>query len=425
MRPRTVLLIRLLGLAIAASAFASTPYVISKLYTGRGADSPLRSALLEQPLVLLLGLGALAFGLVLAVYAPRLHAARYWLNPLWVWRNRRAELALLALATLLSLAALESASRALFAYQFRFPFLHSTEQLIYPPLYEQFHDYTDNGVNLLLLGGSVLYFAGREGRLESAFDPPARVYNLAQTAHSSLDSLVKFRYALDKGYRFDYAIFYHGINEVRANNVPPELFSPDYNHYFFYRLVNTVFGDRKPWLRLALKSSLFYRAYILLMQLRQTRLGGRDYVHLAFPREDWLQYGGDIRSKDSFRRNLEAIIALAEQHNIRLIVPRFAYDPVLDAWADGAPGAPSEADMRRYTEQWGLPQHVLAGIKAHNEVIHQLRDQFHYIDTTPLQRREFFVDPCHFSPQGTDVFLNLLAHGLNPAATGQISPAKP
>jgi hypothetical protein len=95
--------------------------------------------------------------------------------------------------------------------------------LIYPPLYEQLYDYTGDTTNILLLGGPVLYFAGRQAALREAFGEDARVYNFAQTAHSSLDSLTKYRYALDRGYRFDYVIFYHGINEVRANNVPPRI----------------------------------------------------------------------------------------------------------------------------------------------------------------------------------------------------------
>jgi hypothetical protein len=70
--------------------------------------------------------------------------------------------------------------------------------LIYPPLYEQLYDYTGDTTNILLLGGPVLYFAGRQAALREAFGEDARVYNFAQTAHSSLDSLTKYRYALDR-----------------------------------------------------------------------------------------------------------------------------------------------------------------------------------------------------------------------------------
>ena len=47
-----------------------------------------------------------------------------------------------------------------------------------------------------------------------------RIFNLAMPAHTSRDSWLK--YAALRDARFDLVIFYHGINEARVNNAPPE-----------------------------------------------------------------------------------------------------------------------------------------------------------------------------------------------------------
>ena len=412
---RIVLLLRLFGALIAGCAAVLTPYVIVKLYTGRGADTPIRSALIEQPLLALVGLVGLTIGCFLLFRARVVYNGRGWLNPRWVLKNRSRELALVMVVSFICLGLLEFASRYLYAVQRGFPITYSIEELVYPPLYEQFRDYTDEGVHVLLIGGSVLYLAGLEGRIESAFDPPARVYNVAQTAHSSLDARTKLEWALEQGHRFDYVVFYEAINDVRANNVPPDRFELEYNHYFFYRRVNTVFNGRKPWLRMLLHSSLYYRAYELTSDLGSTRMFGRGLVHLAFPREDWLRYGGDIKSAETFRRNLSRIADLCEQHGAKLIVPRYVYDPRLDQWATGDIEW-TDDQANRYTEQWGLAENIRKGIQAHNRVIEELSGHFNLIDTSPLIRPENFVDPCHLTPEANQQFIDFLIRALRDVA---------
>ena len=222
-RPLWAAACRIAGLLMAIVSAAGAAIVIRLLYTGRGGETPVRSALLEQPLVFILGAAGLALGLYIAFYPNKILAHRPWLNPRRVWRERQAELFLLLGSCAVALVLLEIGSRAIYATERGFPFFYPVEHIVYPPLYEQLHDYTEEGVNVLLLGGSVLYFAGRENTLEKAFDIPVRVYNLAQTAHSSRDSLTKYRYALERGYRFDYVIFHHGIHDRREDNDHPEL----------------------------------------------------------------------------------------------------------------------------------------------------------------------------------------------------------
>src|SRR5215471_18848261 len=99
----------------------------------------------------------------------------------------------------------------------------------------------DGQIDILLLGGSVLNpnFGNiarvLEERIAYETKKPVRIYNLAKSAHSSADSYYKYRHLMDK--HFDLVIFYHGINEVRANNVPPSVFKPDYSHYSWYKQI--------------------------------------------------------------------------------------------------------------------------------------------------------------------------------------------
>ena len=252
----------------------------------RHAETPIRAAIQEQPLILFVGVCALGVGAAAVLKARAIVAGRRWLNPAWLLRHRRRELALLVASSLACFGLLEVASRALFARQYGFPFRHSVEELIYPPLREQFQaqPYSKDSVNILLLGGSVLWGAGNQHRLEHTFDYPLHVYNMAQTGHSSLDSLNKYLWLSRRGYTFDYVIFYHGINETRANNAPPDVFSEDYDHYSFYRLTNTVFQGKRPVQAVLLRSSLYFRIYRLWATLRETRTFGRRYLHIALPK---------------------------------------------------------------------------------------------------------------------------------------------
>ncbi len=399
-------------MAIAVGSIAVWAYGARQVYSNEGAWEAVLTALREQPLVLFLLMCALSISAGLIFGAGRLHMLRPWLDPRWVWANRKGEVLLLMVACCIGLAILEFGSRVLYARQYGLPLNHRTEELIYPPLVTEFGTDTGADFSVLLLGGSVLYGEPVSEGVERAFDGRCRAYNLSQKAHSSLDSLTKLRYVFERGDRFDYVIFYHGINEVRANNAPPDLFSMDYDHYFFYSLTKTVFSDENPVVRQLLKSSLFYRSYVLSMRLRETKLFKPRFVHIARPQKDWLQYGSTIRSKEAFENNLREIIELCDTYGSHLIVLRYAHHPILDDWAAGRDVAMDEAQMLRLTEEWGLPGNVLDGMKAHNEVILNLADRFQYVDTSALQEHDNFVDPCHFTPEALPKFLRFLTDAL-------------
>ena len=403
------------GVLLSAGAAVGTPWVISKLYSGRGSATPIRAALLEQPLVALLGILALLLGLVLAIRPQAVAGVRTWLNPRWVWRERRGEAALLLASTLRSLGVCEIASRALYARQYALPLTYALEELVYPPLNYELRRYSHEKDNVLLLGGSVLWSAGARDALQEGL-PECTVYNVAQTGHSSLDSLNKYLWLVKQGFHFDYVILCHGINDTRANNAPPDVFQADYDHYSFYQITHTIFRGKRPVLRALLHSMAFYRVYHLWATLRQTETFGRRYLHVAYPREDWLQYGGDLRSAASFEANSEEIAQLARNDKATLLVTFFPYNPALDYWVEGRPGYTEEA-MVRMTEQWGLPRHVRAGILAHNAVIEKHRNEYVYVDSTKqlMATDANFVDPCHFTESALMHFIEILQTAIRDA----------
>ena len=144
----------------------------------------------------------------------------------------------------------EAASRIFWKLQYGIPLLRPVTLLnaLYPELWQLGWKAADvrgqNAVRILLLGGSVMHPAWgnveqelRE-RLTIRLGQAVVVFNMAEIGHTSRDSYVKYRTLA--GQRFDMVVFYHGINEARANNVPPAMFRSDYSHYAWYDRVNAL-----------------------------------------------------------------------------------------------------------------------------------------------------------------------------------------
>jgi hypothetical protein len=325
-------------------------------------------------------------------------------------------------STLLSLGVLEIASRALYAHQHALPFTFSVEELIYPPLNYEMRGYREDRPSVLLLGGSVMWSAGAQPEMKEGL-PECLVYNVAQTGHASLDSVNKYGWLLEHGYHFDTVVFCNGINDTRANNAPPDVFQADYDHYSFYQITNTVFRHQRPLLGALLHSMAFYRVYQLWATLRQTRSFGQRYLHVAYPREDWLEYGADIRSAATYERNVMEIAEKARADGAQLLVLYFPYNPALDYWAEGRSGYTDER-MITMTEQWGLPQHVRAGMIAHNAILERHRDQYTYVDETKkfMESEDSFLDSCHYTAPALHEFIAIIQKSVRASLTPAAAP---
>ena len=269
--------------------------------------------------------------------------------------------------------------------------------------------------DILLLGGSVLnrdwsdveQLLGEE--LQRRGSEPFRIFNMAQPAHTSLDSLYKYR-RLDSQ-RFDLVIVYHGINDIRANCCPDEVFQDAYQHYRWYRL--TGFLDRT--------RQLSWLASPAVLQLSQTvlqeQLGLITPMPREQPRRDWLQHGATIKTAATFRHNLLEMNELATTRGDTLLLATFAwYLPDSYSLSRFTTGSLDYAGCERscaVEHYWGLPQHVVTGLKVHNRIIREIartRPEPGLVDLAQLMPAQgmLFCDICHLSPQGS----RLMAHHL-------------
>jgi len=336
-------------------------------------------------------------------------------------RAHRGEIALAAAALALSVAAGELTGRWLHARELGLPLFHGAEERFYPTLVAGLRDYSPDDRNVLLLGGSVLQRIPREAWRRTG--PEWSFHDVSFKAHTTLDSLYKLEWLLRSGYRFEYVVLYHGINEVRTNNVPLELFAADYSHYAFYRMAHLLFRDRATLASLLVRhSDLAYRVALAY----RTRSGQGDLLPPDNPPKEWKPYGADIKSAPSFRRNLVRISELARQSGSTLVVPRFAYaspsDYSIAAWRDRSLGFSCE-ERGDPTHIWGAPEHVPPGIDAHNRVIDDERDRFVLVDTSPLMGNvDDFCDICHFSPRGMERFVQLVVRRIREAEQGRAPP---
>lgn len=271
----------------------------------------------------------------------------------------------------------------------------------------------DDIYDVLLLGGSVFnkdWGPVAQGLLEQLASKgfyKVRIFNLSMLAHTSRDSWLK--YASLGEARFDLVIFYHGINETRANNVPPELFRKDYGHYSWYETINELASYHK-------KSSFALPQTFRFLTVRiQQLLNKNRHVPTHLPRQEWIHYGRDYRSAVAFESNLRAILDLALQHGERVLLMTFAVyvpeDYSLEAFRE------KRLNYTLYScpiEVWGKRENVIGTVAAHNEIISRLSKEYDvlFVDQASLMKdsARYFNDPCHFTLVGSSQFVkNMLA----------------
>ncbi len=285
---------------------------------------------------------------------------------------------------------------------------------------------------VLLLGASVLNqtFGDVPPRLRSALESlwktEVRVVNVSMLGHGTLDSYYKYR-AL-AGRRFDLVVVYHGINELRANNVPPESWRDDYGHYAWYDEINFYFRH-ETWQRWPFVLPFFSKH--LAIEIDRSVLRRRVYLSLLAPDASWLRFGASIKSAPVFRRNIERILDLAAARRQLVLLMTFAHhlpaDYSLERFQRGEFGYGSWAGSTPSpVELWGTPEYVRAGLAEHDRVLRALHtehpealfvDQDARLGADPAN----FVDVCHLSPEGVDRFVagivdEIRRRDLRPAA---------
>ncbi len=330
-------------------------------------------------------------------------------------RRRIARAAVLALAWL---AALEIGARAYWWIEYHVLPVRPSHLLLafYPELRHGMRSHGDDPrFDVLLLGGSVLNYTrdALQDRLSAAIDAPVLVRNTAWPSHASRDSLLKYRWLENE--RYDLVIFYHAINELRANNAPPELFRDDYSHYSWYRNVNAL-AER------GLRPSFVLPFTLDRLRLAAAERFGRvELVPTHQPRPEWLAFGAEVKTAAPFRANLEAIAELARRRGDPLLVMTFAsYIPENyseEAFREGRLDY-TPTEHTHPIEIWGRPAHIAAGLRVHNAAIREVvagAPDLLFVD----QEREipaegaYFGDVCHLSEAGVERFVaNLLPVAL-------------
>ncbi len=320
---------------------------------------------------------------------------------------------------LFTLGLLEGGVRTFHSSKHQMTFWYDIQEEIYRSLSDIKKNYDEKKVNILLLGGSVLDDVAPKLKEVYQARSDIQVFDMAAAAHSTRDSRLKLDYLTKKGYQFDYIIFYHGINDARANNVPPHMFQEDYSHYFYYSQINPAFNPDNIVLGLLLKSAIFIKAYQSFFYYLFKDDDSR-FVPAHNPREKWVKYGSELRTSEPFKENLSRVINNATKTKAKLIVPRFAtflpenYDQLKHKNNELGYAKVSGSKYYLIADAWGKPENVRKAVKAHNDIIESLKDRFIFIDTSSLDTMgNFFVDPCHFSESGIDLFVKWVGQRLD------------
>ena len=250
-----------------------------------------------------------------------------------------------------------------------------------------------------------------------------RIFNLCVAGHTSRDVLLKYA-ALDQA-RFELVIFSLPVTDACANNVPPDLFSQDYGHFFRYETLNAMARYHGNAV-FALPYSLHY------LTLRMRYLLSKDrYIPFGIPRQEWLEYGMIPQNEEAFRNNVSAIFDLAKCRGDRLMPMTFAvHDPSVYSLEDFKGKRLDFALHLLPFETWGKRENVVAALKLENETLRALatgREGVVLVDQDRLMPKSarYFNDPMHLTVIGSCLFAENLVSALpvgwkeNRPASGQ------
>ncbi len=256
-------------------------------------------------------------------------------------------------------------------------------------------DHDDGTLDILTLGGSVLYQAeaALEARLRKELQQPIRCYHLSTTAHTTRDSLLKYQQLENQ--RFDLVIVCHGINDIRMTYWPSGVFRTDYSHCAWYANLgrDAQGGTLSLWDRIM-------------------RYASQDGLGPPNPAD--FPHGAPLQTAPTFAANLSDLVSLATRRRDRVLLLTMAsYLPAnytrqgFEAGTlDYGPG-----DARYATELWGEPVQVAAGISEHNKRTREVAHRHAIADLVDLEKRIAsdggnFSDICHLTTAGQQRFVN-------------------
>lgn len=328
-------------------------------------------------------------------------------------RRPARTLARVALAVLATVALMEATVRVFWRVAYDVPLSRPDRMLaaLYPELWQvewKGRDLADQRpARVLLLGASVLHPAwgnveqALRERLTVRLGRPVVTFDMAAIGHTSRDSLVKYR-AL-AGSRFDLVVVYHGVNDARANNVPPERFQADYSHYAWYASVRALESCR-PWM--VLPCTLRF----LAVHVRD-RLGLVTYVSTDAPRPEWIGYGSDIKSAAAFEANLRELVTTAHDRHEPVLLMTFATYVPANYSAEAFAARTLDYTLHLSPiELWGAPANVREAVARHNAAVRKIAEDdpaVFFVDQASAMPKggRYYNDLCHLTAEGSSVFV--------------------
>jgi len=252
-------------------------------------------------------------------------------------------------------------------------------------------DADESHFNVVLLGASTAgqLAPGLKEELARIHGDRLRFYNLTYSAHTSRDSLLKFRMIAHK--KLDLVLIYDGFNELRFNYTAS--FKADYTHVDRYHEIS--------------QRDMYGRVFITDF----SKIWGRSCPSNDL-RPDMLTYGNTIKTDVSLRNHLDEIAAACRG---RLVLMTFAYHMPADYEQQRQRGIEmySRGEFAMSPDHWGRPEDIPRFMDAHNAVIRELAHR-HGLTLVDLQRdlpanRENFSDACHLSPAGVAAAVQIIS----------------
>lgn len=267
----------------------------------------------------------------------------------------------------------------------------------------------DDTFDVLILGPSVLApiaeWGAFDSHLQQLVPDRVRLFNLSTPAHTSLDSLTKYR--LLEGRSFDLVIVYHGINDLRADACAPETFRADYTHMLHYEVLDEYrTHPEASWVAFPFATALF-----------------SDIARLKVawdPQAALRDHGPQLKTPPSFRHNISEILDLANARGEEVLLCTFAFHVPGDYSLEKFKAHELDYGAHKSEiELWGLPNKIVAGLEAHEQVVRDLHAAYpdvHFLDAKRLLPGGAvrFDDICHLTPAGLATLAARMAEFITP-----------
>jgi hypothetical protein len=332
-------------------------------------------------------------------------------------KSKRSSFILATVSLLLLLITLEVIGRMALYFVMKYPFGQPSKKF-YPELekiQQASISQTNDKFDILILGGSAI---SREFGLpinktldsllnQSANNRKVQIFNAATPSHTSLDNLNKYNLLAQK--HFDLVIYYEAINDTRANNIPPQDFSDNYQHIMWY--YDMALMKHHPEINWTVLPFIIHKSFNLSID----KLKGKHFLDLQRVNPDFVKYGEDIKTTNPYHHNVAQIVVEAQKRREKVLLMTYAlYVP------PSVTGNGGYTDYRDFAGcqypsplwLWGDPVNVQSGVNQHNLAIRQIAAQYKTylfdMDKELPRTKDFYCDLCHLTESGGEEFASKL-----------------